>query len=131
MLEKLIGDLKQKYKGIRYSNLLKDREWWFTISPESFNTTLYLMLIDKSSANIRILKIKTTEDIQMHQLAEMFSDVSTTVITTNIWQSSLYVLMVLKILPKVIVGDYSHLYLPVGLSQTRSLWLRLYHGSTS
>lgn len=54
MLEKLIGDLKQKYKGIRYSNLLKDREWWFTISPESFNTTLYLMLIDKSSANIRI-----------------------------------------------------------------------------
>lgn len=61
MLEKLIGDLKQKYKGIRYSNLLKDREWWFTISPESFNTTLYLMLIDKSSANIRILKIKTTE----------------------------------------------------------------------
>lgn len=63
MIEDLKKGLEKKYNGIRYSNLLKDKEWWFTISPKSFRSILYLMLIDKGHGNIRILKINSEEQL--------------------------------------------------------------------
>jgi 5-methylcytosine-specific restriction protein A len=68
-MKELIKELEEKYKGLRYSNLIKggnnEYDWWFTISPESFiNKTLYLMLIHKVYKKVFILKINTASQLE-------------------------------------------------------------------
>lgn len=66
-MNELIKKVQQKYKGVRYSNLVKGRnnEWWFTISPKDFiNSTLSLMLIHKLYKKIFVLKINTKDQLK-------------------------------------------------------------------
>ncbi|WP_051697630.1 HNH endonuclease [Prevotella sp. 10(H)] len=65
-MEQLKKELKTKYNSIRYSNLInrKNKQWWFTISPNSFRGILHLMLIDKQLNRITILEINIEKELK-------------------------------------------------------------------
>lgn len=66
-MKELTKNLEKKYRGIRYSNLIKGRnnEWWFTITPRAFiNSTLHLMLIHKLYKRVFVIKIDTETQLK-------------------------------------------------------------------
>lgn len=66
-MKDLVKNFEKKYKNIRYSNLIKNRnnEWWFTITPKSFeNSVLHLMLIHKPYKRIYVIRIDTSTQLK-------------------------------------------------------------------